>query len=547
MQFKKTILPPKGRTKYGSYLSSGDIAKKIISYTYGGNTTTTKPDKILVTPIINPDRYFEVTLNKPQGNFEYQKISGDNIKIIGKKDLDNIPTFIGELNTDVVMPNLPHGVTYEIVNNGTSTSQIAFTFSDSMSIGSGTIQIPVNVYVGNISSPEGDDKTDWVNEIDNIKTVILEYSYSITQKRKGASIRGVYDFVNMTPVQDRRWCNGEVTSNNYPEDGEFIDVITYNGEYYRCKTSYNSDVRDWEAPNIATIINLYWEKTDASYDFIASNLLLAENAKINFATNNELYLTDSDGNVTAGAAGGNNISFWAGSDTPSDGNWTVNYDGEMIAKKGSFGTLTIAQDMYGDGSLVGEYQTDYPDVKNSIDIQPHILKMTAYNPMEDESVDPYSKITLAPFFDRDKYDLNAAFEVNMYSTAGTENAIWTDGNITCGSLNIMFDKDITKIHKNPTDDNKFTITDTAVFSPFKGMRIVPLTDDTSKFTKYSNTWYFNGQSLSISSIVYPYVIKERQEGFWVLSRSQTDDTNSVSTGIASSDTPKQPNWLYVKI
>ena len=57
------------------------------------------------------------------------------------------------------------------------------------------------------------------------------------------------------------------------------------------------------------------------------------------------------------------VSFWAGSDAPEDGKWTVSYDGEMIAKKGTFGNLTIGQDDYGSTSLNGEYQTDYPDIK----------------------------------------------------------------------------------------------------------------------------------------------------------------------------------------
>ena len=548
MQFKSTTIQPKGRNRYGNYLSTGNLTKKLVSYTSGGNTSTSASDKdndkSLNTPLITPIKNIGVTINKPQGQYEWKKTTTDVIKVIGLSDLVNIPTYVG--NLDGTSISLPIGVSLKINNNGTSATTLSVTIADTIKIGDGTIQIPVNVYTGNVASPEGDVIDDWVNT-EHIKTIYVDYNYSVIQKRKGAAIRGVYDFVNMTPVQGRRWCNGEVVETIYPNDGDYIDVIIYNGIYYRCKTSYNSDLRDWESQNIQSIINRYWEQTDASYDFIATNLLLADNAKINFATNNELYLTDTNGNVTAGAAGGNRISFWAGSDAPEDGKWTVSYDGEMIAKKGTFGNLTIGQDDYGSTSLNGEYQTDYPDVKNTIEIQPHILQMIAYNPIAGEDKDPYNKITIAPYFDRDKYDLNAPFEVNMYSTAGTANAIWTDGQITCGSLNVMFDNDITKIHKNPTDDNSFTIKDTAVFTPFSGMRIVPLTDDTSKFTKYSNIWYFNGQSLGVSSTAYPYVIKERQEGYWVFAKSSTNDTNSISTGIASSTTPKQPNWLYIKI
>lgn len=548
MQFKSTTIQPKGRNRYGNYLSTGNLTKKLVSYTSGGNTSTSASDKdndkSLNTPLITPIKNIGVTINKPQGQYEWKKTTTDEIKIIGLSDLVNIPTYVG--NLDGTSISLPIGVSLKINNNGTSATTLSVTIADTTKIGNGTIQIPVNVYTGNVASPEGDVIDDWVNT-EHIKTIYVDYNYSVIQKRKGAAIRGVYDFANMTPVQGRRWCNGEVVETIYPNDGDYIDVIIYNGIYYRCKTSYNSDLRDWESQNIEFTIERYWEQTDASYDFIATNLLLADNAKINFATNNELYLTDTNGNVTAGAAGGNRISFWAGSDAPEDGKWTVSYDGEMIAKKGTFGNLTIGQDDYGSTSLNGEYQTDYPDVKNTIEIQPQILQMTAYNPLVGDDQNPYTTITLAPYFERDKYDLNASFEVDMYSTAGTENAIWTDGKITCGSLNVMFDNDITKIHKNPTDDNPFTTKDTAVFTPFSGMRIVPLTDDTSKFTKYSNIWFFNGQSLGVSSTAYPYVIKERQEGYWVFAKSSTNDTNSISTGIASSTTPKQPNWLYIKI
>jgi hypothetical protein len=548
MQFKSTTIQPKGRNRYGNYLSTGNLTKKLVSYTNGGNTSTSARDKdndkSLNTPLITPIKNIGVTISKPQGQYEWKRVTTDEIKVIGLSDLVNIPTYVG--NLDGTSISLPIGVSLKINNNGTSATTLSVTIADTIKIGNGTIQIPVNVYTGNVASPEGDVIDDWVNT-EHIKTIYVDYNYSVIQKRKGAAIRGVYDFANMTPVQGRRWCNGEVVETIYPNDGDYIDVIIYNGIYYRCKRSYNSDLRDWESQNIQSIINRYWEQTDASYDFIATNLLLADNAKINFATNNELYLTDTNGNVTAGAAGGNRVSFWAGSDAPEDGKWTVSYDGEMIAKKGTFGNLTIGQDDYGSTSLNGEYQTDYPDVKNTIEIQPQILRMSAFNPQTAHNQNPYSTITIAPYFDRDKYDLNAPFEVLSYSNDGDINTMWTDGKITCGNINMLFGENITREYKNPTDDNPFTTKDTAVFTPFSGMRIVPLTDDTSKFTKYSNIWFFNGQSLGVSSTIYPYVIKERQEGYWILSKKADDDIYSVSTGIASSTTPKQPNWLYVKI
>ena len=147
--------------------------------------------------------------------------------------------------------------------------------------------------------------------------------------RQGAAIRGPVDWKNQTT--SRRWCNGTLANIKYPEDAEFIDIVVYNGVYYKCKTSYEGAGSETTAPP-----SEYWVATDKQYEFVSTNLLLAENAKINFQTSNELYLMDNEGNVTAGAAGGNGISFWAGANEPANSNFRVNYDGSITAKTGTF-------------------------------------------------------------------------------------------------------------------------------------------------------------------------------------------------------------------
>ena len=147
--------------------------------------------------------------------------------------------------------------------------------------------------------------------------------------RQGAAIRGPVDWKNQTT--SRRWCNGVLENPKYPEDAEFIDIVVYNGTYYKCKTSYEGAGSETTAPP-----SEYWVATDKQYEFVSTNLLLAENAKINFQTSNELYLMDDNGNVTAGAAGGNGISFWAGANEPANSNFRVNYDGSITAKTGTF-------------------------------------------------------------------------------------------------------------------------------------------------------------------------------------------------------------------
>ncbi len=147
--------------------------------------------------------------------------------------------------------------------------------------------------------------------------------------RQGAAIRGPVDWKNQTT--SRRWCNGTLANASYPEDAEFIDIVVFNGTYYKCKTSYEGAGSETTAPP-----SEYWVATDKQYEFVSTNLLLAENAKINFQTSNELYLMDDNGNVTAGAAGGNGISFWAGANEPANSNFRVNYDGSITAKTGTF-------------------------------------------------------------------------------------------------------------------------------------------------------------------------------------------------------------------
>jgi hypothetical protein len=149
------------------------------------------------------------------------------------------------------------------------------------------------------------------------------------QGRQGAAIRGPIDWKNVTT--SRRWCNGVLTNASYPEDAEFIDIVVFNGTYYKCKTSYNGKGSETTAPS-----STYWTQVDNSYAFVAANLLLANNAKIKFATSNELYLMDNSGNVTAGAAGGNGTSFWAGANEPTNANFKVDYNGNITAKSGTF-------------------------------------------------------------------------------------------------------------------------------------------------------------------------------------------------------------------
>jgi hypothetical protein len=153
------------------------------------------------------------------------------------------------------------------------------------------------------------------------------------QGRQGAAVRGPVKWTDQTTT--RRFCNGTLTNASYPEDALWIDVIlrTENNvdKYYYCNTSYNGSCNDsWST------VSSKWTLADQQFNFIATKLLLAQNAAIDFLTGNEIYLRDNNGNITAGAAGGNGISFWAGDDTPSNAPFQVNADGSIKATSGTF-------------------------------------------------------------------------------------------------------------------------------------------------------------------------------------------------------------------
>ena len=139
---------------------------------------------------------------------------------------------------------------------------------------------------------------------------------------KGAALRGPIDYNTIT--ETRRFSNGIVSEGN-EEDGLFIDIIIKDGKYYYCNTSYNHELNDtWDD------VEKKWTESDAQYNFVATNLLLADSALIKFQSSNELYLMDDENKVKAGAKGGGEISFWAGSediDAISEAKIIFNSDG----------------------------------------------------------------------------------------------------------------------------------------------------------------------------------------------------------------------------
>lgn len=351
-----------------------------------------------------------------------------------------------------------------------------------------------------------------------------------SQGRQGAAVRGPVDWRDQ--VNSRRWCNGVLTNASYPEDGEFIDIVVYDGKYYRCTTSYTGAGRDSQPP-VA-----YWKQTDAEYRFVATDLLLAENAKINFQTSNELYLVNSEGEVTAGAAGGDGINFWAGANEPSNGAFKVYNNGVMEATKGRFGIFSIGEnDTYADkGSIQSSlsYDGDDSTITNSLQIDEMGLLFTSSS-----SDDPDNPIKAHINVDNMDYSQNHGDMYGIFSVEGTGN------NSLCYYASGKMEASNYGFHNGSWVAQQFAP------RAMKGLEICFVTDSSARFstTTVNGTtyWTFMGNIIddSLTKGANWTTLVEYQ-GEWCV-RYQANAGTYFRTGIYTSNHSKQNNRIYIEI
>ena len=177
---------------------------------------------------------------------------------------------------------------------------------------------------------------------------------------KGAAVRGPVEWT----ATARRWCAGKdsdpVNAQYHDEDISWIDVVFYDGHYYRCINSYTgmtSDTWDYENNNVS----VNWELAD-EFAFVATDVLVANSGAINVLKSGSLLLKDSNDAVVGGAKGTdleNGTIFWAGG-TYNNGNisnapFVVTKQGQLTASNanitgtinsgnGNIGPLTIDND-----------------------------------------------------------------------------------------------------------------------------------------------------------------------------------------------------------
>ena len=326
------------------------------------------------------------------------------------------------------------------------------------------------------------------------------------QGRQGAAIRGPVEWLSTSA---RRWCsgNGNAEGVSMEEDYLFIDIIfrivDSKKVYYVCKKSYTQTAStDWST------VSSFWTQTDEQYEFVASKVLLADNAYIDFLTGNEIYLRDSGGTVTAGAAGGNGISFWAGNDQPGDAPYQVNYDGSLKSTKGTFGCLTIGEDSYGRSSLFGQtgdgtYEYELKMSPEAISFKGALDSGTSQEVAEVVAICP-NRNSRTPFG-----DYAAAINIISDESTGTtpaiqKTAIYTNETIEAAK----FSQETQNLNKNM---DKMPYTGGLVSTPgLFGLEIVFQTSTPSGTTYFtqdsdSGTWKFLGMDTGVRYTEYPYV------------------------------------------
>ena len=138
------------------------------------------------------------------------------------------------------------------------------------------------------------------------------------------------------------------------EGEEFIDVVLVGKVWYRCQKSYQSTgITDPNNTLGTSAFEEYWGAPFTNADFIATDLFLAENAKINLLGSNEvnLYDSSSDGNETGKLFGSYRVpvvtagsipyALWLGGETGADAPFSVTKGGEIYATAGQIGSFNI--------------------------------------------------------------------------------------------------------------------------------------------------------------------------------------------------------------
>ena len=376
------------------------------------------------------------------------------------------------------------------------------------------------------------------------------------QGRQGAAIRGPVEWLSTSA---RRWCsgNGNAEGVSMEEDYQYIDIIfrivDSKKVYFVCTKSYTQQANtEWGT------VSQYWKQTDEQYEFVASKVLLADNAYIDFLTGNEIYLRDSGGTVTAGAAGGNGISFWAGNDQPGDAPYQVNYDGSLKSTKGTFGCLTIGEDNSGHSSFFG-HTVGSDGYEYELNMSPAMISfkgaLHSGTPKEVAEV-----VAICPSRNDEAiggiYD--AAITIEIDESTGTtpaiqKTAIYTNETITAA----RFSQETQTLTKNMRSMPEYG---GMLSTPgFFGLEIVFQTSTPSGgtyFTKddVTGTWKFLGMDTGVKHTDFPYVSVQNSVssseanniGYWAF-HNASNTVRRWSSIAGPNITNKKNGIMYIQV
>lgn len=371
-------------------------------------------------------------------------------------------------------------------STGAWTNETAYTSAIQVSSGNCNTysRLRFTLYVGQTQVDQED--------VDILKNGI---DGSSGQARAGAAIRGPYDYYALSGSNQCWYGGNEGDGAQCGEEGEkWIDVILKDGVYYYCNHTYYGKISDGMSHSPS-----YWTPGE-NFDFIATNVLLASAASINFLTNNELYLRDSNNQITAGAAGGDGINFWAGSDSPGDAPFTVSNDGTMVATQGTFGPFTIGTDTAGESALAGEDSSE--SYGTTEDYKTYINPRNIYFKGSTTTDETYYEelVSIAPNRDIDKYDgdgtIQVTFTDQQYDSTCDDTteiayperrAFFTNGNMVAHRYLGQ-----TRSHQINSYGGQ------AVMSPILGVEVTFMTSASTNFAKYG-TWFIDGVDTTISA------------------------------------------------
>ena len=382
---------------------------------------------------------------------------------------------------------------------------------------------------------------------------------------KGDDGQGIAGAVVRGPVKwesgYKTWNDGTVTES----DGiRYIDVVYKDGTYYKCTDEHTQT---------NGFMSNYWDVA-SQFNFVATDLLLAPNAKIDFLTNQGLYLVDDDGTtVVGGAQGGQGINFWSGNSDPDSAAFKVDYQGNLTSTAGTIGGWTSnpgylsGTSSFGGGSAGGTTTLNLTpgEVTGSISVSGghgQSGPASTYNGTFSLTSGHLSFNTSNTSGDSN----SVLLDYSGFSLEQTDGV--TDDYISLSTAGLSITKDINGVRDSSatltssylhvdsvstdTIDTESLSSDSIVVDgrsvalssgviPFK---IAIVTDNSSLFTVSGGEWYFNGTALGIYCGSGYTIATIRGDSWTIWDNSKLE---FVDTGVYSTSVTRRGDTIYFEI